>query len=269
MKRKLLLFDVDGTLISYDGVLPASTVEGIRRAKANGHLVFTVTGRPRNRATEGGIEVNGCICGNGAYIDYDGLVLKDMSLPDEAVALMTDYLDARDMDYFLEGNEGLYGSRNFEFRAVPTYEKYGLKNPVIRKLYPMMEFPESMHQSKITKVNYILRTPQDYLDFKAAFGDYQCLTWGGKGEAALFGDCATAGIDKEKAIYELIEYLQIPREDIYAFGDAEVDIPMFRAAGTSICVGSGREGAKAAADYVTNDVKEDGIYRALEHFGLI
>ena len=36
---------------------------------------------------------------------------------------------------------------------------------------PMIEYPESMHQSGIIKVNYILHTYQDYLDFKEQYLD--------------------------------------------------------------------------------------------------
>ena len=110
---------------------------------------------------------------------------------------------------------------------------------------------------------------QDYLDFKNHFPQFQCLTWGGQGEEALFGDCALPNIDKKTAIEQLIHYLQINKQDIYAFGDAEVDIPMFECAGTSICVGSGREAAKKVATYVTDVVKNDGIFKALKHFQII
>lgn len=269
MDRKLLLFDVDGTLISYDGIIPSSMVEALKEAKDLGHYVFVVTGRTRNRATVGGIEVSGMICGNGAYVECEGNVLQDKKLSLEDLSKMTDYLDDHGISYFLEGNDGMYGSKYFETVAVPVYEKYGIKNPVISELYPMMIFPESMHIENITKVNYILRSYQDYLDFKEVFADFKCLTWGGKGEEALFGDCALPGIDKAKSIQRLIDYLGVSKEDIYAFGDAEVDIPMFEMAGTSICVGGGREAAKKAATYITDEVVDDGIKNAMVHFGLI
>lgn len=270
MEKKLLLFDVDGTLISYDGIVPKSCVQALKKAKEQGHEIFVVTGRTRNRATVGGIEVNGMICGNGAYIEANGVVLQDKKLSLEDIIKITDYLDERDFDYFLEGNDGIYGSKHFEKRAVDTYRRYGHQEPVvIRKLYPTMQFPESMHIENITKVNYILHTYQDYLDFKEVFSEFKCLTWGGQGEEALFGDCALDGIDKAKAIHQLIDYMNISKENIYAFGDAEVDVPMFQCAGTSICVGSGREEAKKAATYVTEDVKDDGIAKALKHFGII
>ena len=210
------------------------------------------------------------ICGNGAYIECEGKVLKDQKLSLQQVIDITDYLDQHDLCYFMEGNDGLYGSHDFETKAVPAYQKYGHGGtPRIRDIYPMMEFPQSMHQQNITKINYVLNSYQDYLDFKNHFPQFQCLTWGGQGEEALFGDCALPNIDKKTAIEQLIHYLQINKQDIYAFGDAEVDIPMFECAGTSICVGSGREAAKQAADYISDDVKNDGIAKALKHFHII
>ena len=43
--KKLLLFDVDGTLIDYDGTLPKSTKNAISKARENGNLAVIVTGR--------------------------------------------------------------------------------------------------------------------------------------------------------------------------------------------------------------------------------
>ena len=267
--KKLLLFDVDGTLIDYSGTVPQSAIDGIKAARENGHYVFVVTGRTKCRATVGGIEVDGMICGNGAYVEAMGEVVQNKMLSLEDVTKITDYLDERHIMYFMEGNEGMYGSHGFEEGAVETYRKYGCKDPRIKVLYPMMVFPENMHIPNILKVNYILNTYQDYLDFKEVFKDYKCLTWGGKGEAALFGDCALNGIDKAVAVNKLIEHLGVKKEDVYAFGDASVDIPMFECAGTSIAVGSGGDEAKEAATYVTDAVLDDGIYNALKHFELI
>ena len=41
MNRKLIFFDIDGTIIPEDtGVIPESTKEAIKKAKENGHLVL-------------------------------------------------------------------------------------------------------------------------------------------------------------------------------------------------------------------------------------
>ena len=54
-----------------------------------------------------------------------------------------------------------------------------------------------------------------------------------------------------------------------AFGDGENDIPMIRFAGIGVAMGNGGEKVKAAADYVTDSVDNDGIEKALRHFGMI
>jgi hydroxymethylpyrimidine pyrophosphatase-like HAD family hydrolase len=54
-----------------------------------------------------------------------------------------------------------------------------------------------------------------------------------------------------------------------AFGDGENDVDMLEFAGLSVCMGNGAPEAKAVADYVTDSVGEDGIEKALIHFGLL
>ena len=44
---KILLIDVDGTLVNYENQLPASAVDAIRKARANGHKVYICTGRSK------------------------------------------------------------------------------------------------------------------------------------------------------------------------------------------------------------------------------
>ena len=269
--KKLLLFDVDGTLIDYDGTLPKSTKNAISKARENGNLAVIVTGRSRSHIEEPILEIgfDGIVGGNGAYIELNNKVIKDETIPVEDVKRIVDYLNQQHLEYYIEANDGLYGSQNFKVRGVGALKQYGMKNPDVMEIYPTMIFPKNLYVENVTKINYILESYQDYLDFKKAFPEFKDLTWGGKGEKAIFGDCALKHIDKQEAIKEIIDYLKINKENIYAFGDAEVDIPMFEIAGTSICVGNGREKAKKQASYITKPVSEDGIEYALKHFKII
>ena len=59
------------------------------------------------------------------------------------------------------------------------------------------------------------------------------------------------------------------REEIMVFGDGPNDAKMLAWAGAGVAMGNGVEEAKAAADYVTTPVGEDGVKNALLHFGVL
>lgn len=86
--RKLVFFDIDGTLV--DGPthqIPQSAVEAIRKLRENGHLAFINTGRtlvsiePRIRE----IGFDGLVCGCGTHIYYEGETLFSHSILHENV----------------------------------------------------------------------------------------------------------------------------------------------------------------------------------------
>ena len=83
-----------------------------------------------------------------------------------------------------------------------------------------------------------------------------------------FGGMRSTGI-QAIAYAELLKYLGASLEDTFAFGDAKVDIPMLEYCNVGVAVNSGGDEIKAMADYVTDDVDKDGIYKAFVHFGLI
>ena len=67
----------------------------------------------------------------------------------------------------------------------------------------------------------------------------------------------------------MLEALGVPKRETLAIGDSTNDLPMFLVAAHTVCLGGGMEEAKAVAEYVTAPVMEDGIEKALAHFGLI
>ena len=67
----------------------------------------------------------------------------------------------------------------------------------------------------------------------------------------------------------LQEKLGVSKEETMAFGDGGNDIGMLRHAGIGIAMGNAKDDVKASADYVTTSVDEDGIFKALKHFGVI
>ena len=76
------------------------------------------------------------------------------------------------------------------------------------------------------------------------------------------------GCTKAEGIKGLAKILDFPLTDAYTFGDSENDREMLTEIPNSICMGNGNEEIKKVASYVTADLLDDGIYKALKHFGL-
>ena len=85
----------------------------------------------------------------------------------------------------------------------------------------------------------------------------------------LFADITAKGDTKQKGIDEIIRYFDIRLEDTMAFGDGGNDISMLRHAAIGVAMGQAEKDVKAAADYVTAPIDEDGISKAMKHFGII
>ena len=82
-------------------------------------------------------------------------------------------------------------------------------------------------------------------------------------------DIIPKGGGKSAGIQKFLDEHGLDRTQIMAFGDGENDIDMLQFAGIGVAMGNAGEAVKAAADYVTSPVDEDGIENALRHFGLI
>ena len=80
MKQKLIFLDIDGTLLPPGEMLiPQSTVEALRKARANGHKLFLCTGR-NLRMTQPLLHYgfDGAVCSAGGYVFCGDKVLVDL-----------------------------------------------------------------------------------------------------------------------------------------------------------------------------------------------
>ena len=275
---KIIFIDVDGTLVDYENKLPESAVLAIRKARENGHKVYICTGRSKAEVYDEiwDIGLDGMIGGNGSYVEDNGHVVMHQLITKEQCQHIVDWCHSRNLEFYLESNNGLFASEHFEEKGNPVIKIYSQRKgkadasqATVRKVFPDMIFDGELYRDDVNKVSFILNSYQDHLDSIKEFPDLKPGTWGGKGEIALFGDLGVKDITKAHAIDELLKYLHADIQDTFAFGDAKVDIPMLEYCHIGVAMGSGGDEIKAMADYVTDDVDKDGLYNAFKHFGLI
>ena len=275
---KIIFIDVDGTLVDYENNLPESAVKAIRQARKNGHKVYICTGRSKAEVYQEiwDIGLDGMIGGNGAYVEDNGKVVKHRLITLEQCKKIVDWLHNRKLEFYLESNNGLFASENFEEAGNPVIKKYAAykgkddaNSMTVRKLFPDMIFNGELYRDDLNKVSFILNTYDDYLAAKEEFPELKVGTWGGKGDTALFGDFGVKDLSKSRGIADLLEYLHVDKSETIAFGDSKWDIDMFKFCAVSVCVGDGGDDAKAAATFVTDPVMENGIYNAFKKLNLI
>ena len=85
MSRKLIFLDIDGTLTpAGSNVPPASAMDAIRKAQANGHWVFLCTGRnPAMLAPVLALGFEGAVANAGGYVFAGDKVLFDCPMAPE------------------------------------------------------------------------------------------------------------------------------------------------------------------------------------------
>ncbi len=273
---KVIFIDVDGTLLTYENILPPSATVAIRSARKNGHKVYICTGRSRAEVYDyiWEIGLDGMIGGNGSYVESNGKVIMHQVISLDDAKKIVDWLHGRKLEFYLESNAGLFASENFETRGESTIQEYSARKgkvmQTVRDAFPEMIFGEkNLYRADLNKVSFILESYQDFLDAAKEFSHLKVGTWGGAGETALFGDIGVANIDKAHAIDVLLKYLGADKKDTIAFGDAKIDIPMLQYCEIGVAVASGGEEVKAVADFVTDAVADDGIFNAFKKLNLI
>jgi len=84
-----------------------------------------------------------------------------------------------------------------------------------------------------------------------------------------FVDVTAKGNTKQNGIDQIIRHFGIKLEETMAFGDGGNDISMLRHAGIGVAMGNANDDVKAASNYTTTSVDEDGIANALKYFGIV
>lgn len=128
MNRKLIFLDIDGTLLPPgDMLIPDSTLQTLRAARANGHKLFLCTGR-NLRMTAPLLEYgcfDGAICSAGGYVLCDGQVLVDLPMEPEQCSGLSAVLLQHGVDYTLESRDDTFAGPKMTARWKFTGRRTG------------------------------------------------------------------------------------------------------------------------------------------------
>lgn len=264
MSKKVLFFDIDGTLFSeVTRTVPESTKKALKAAREKGHLVFVNTGRAYSELGEikemlGEPLVDGWLCGCGTYVEAKGKVLYHRTMPPEQAKMIREAVAECDMDGVLEGRDGCYVpsevSRFEEGNRIRTGIGFAIRS--------MNWFKEC---GEFDKFCVIADEKSDRAGFFRRLGlDIDVID---RGDG--FYECVPAGHSKATAIDVVLDHFGLDLKDAYVFGDSTNDLPMFEHVPNAVLMGKHDKELEPFASFTTKTVEKDGIWYAMEHLGLL
>lgn len=260
--QKIVFFDIDGTIWDDDMNIPDSTVAAIRALRANGHKAFLCSGRSRGNIRAKklfDIGFDGVIAACGNHVEMDGKILYEKILEPQLVKKIVKLCMEHRMPVVLEGPVKHWLSESgFENDPYVDYLIEAMGEDAIF----LKEYTEDIY---INKFSADVLSDTDYEAIKGALeNEFDFMM-----HDSVVLECIPKGTSKATGIAWLCEYLQVAVEDTYGIGDSVNDLDMLQFVGHGIAMGNGSQAAKDAAEYVTAPLHENGIRKALEHYGLI
>ncbi len=262
--KKIVFFDIDDTLYSPKLGVTDKTKQAIKKLRENGHLAFICTGRSKAMIFPFILDVgfDGIIAGAGTYAEYDGKVLMRHDMDEEVVARDVRKLRECGFKTVPEGHDFLY-YENMETWDDTYKAVYGLFMENIGEA--MREIPADERGMCAAKISSVFTKESQYEKAQKVFeGDYTVVNHGN-----LLLELIPKGFSKAEGIKKIIELLNIPHENTYAIGDSMNDYEMIEFVKHGIAMGNSDERIVKIADFMTETIENEGVYKALLHFGLI
>lgn len=258
MNEKLVIFDIDGTILDHDKKIVPSTKAAIAELQEKGIQVAIATGRSPFMFEELRNELN-----ISNFVSFNGqlVVMNDEIVYGNPISLELCHevlVDAVERDY-----------------------------PIIFQNEKEMKVNVRDHVHVAEAMNSLqFDYPEHNVDFYKDVTVYQSLLFCEEGKEAEFKskyvgqldfirwhkysvDVLPAGGSKAKGIEVLMNKLGVKNENVYAFGDGLNDLEMIQFVGNGIVMGNGVDELKKLANYVTKNVDEDGILHGLKWAGLL
>ena len=253
--KKAVFLDIDGTILNCNnGMLSITPAvkQAINMLKSKGHYVFIATGRPFAFLGQEILNFgfSGFVLNNGSNVIINNETIYKDYMDKKFVKECMEMFEKNHIQYILEDEKYSYMQSKFE-DYYKFYASIGISNEYIKSNY-------SLQDINILKIEMLCKTKQISslcYDFIRKNKDYDFDHSINKKFFELFSKNNT----KASGILKVLNYLNIPIENSYAFGDGKNDIEMLSTVGCGIAMGNSSNEVKKHAKHVTHSVNDDGV----------
>ena len=267
MQYKILASDYDNTLVPFgEGKPRQKVVKAVKKLQAAGGRFVLSTGRAypcvNLKGQLGGIRFDYAITCNGAcVVDREGRIVAEHPLTNEEMYALVDFCE--DYNYPLQFNYRDAYYAYCEYDALKGFYDAMPKSG----LTCLDGEDQDRHLIDMPHAAFVVMPPQELAHFNEKFGhlNLHFMQVGGVGKDGwCCYDVVRGGMDKGVGLADLCEKIGLTLADAVAAGDSANDVGMLKAAGLGCCMSNGTPDAKAAADRVIGDVREDGLAALIE-----
>ncbi|MGI6794085.1 Cof-type HAD-IIB family hydrolase [Bacteroides sp. KG68] len=265
MKYKLLVLDVDGTVLNDAKEISKRTLAALLKIQQMGIRIVLASGRPTYGLLPLAKSLELGIYG-GFILSYNGGQI----------------IKAQNGEILFE--------RRINPEMLPYMERKARKNGFALFTYHddtiITDSPENEHIRNEARLNNLRVIKEDELSVAIGFAPCKCMLVSDDEEALIgleehwkrrlngvldvfrsepyFLEVVPCAVDKANTLGVLLEILGVTREEVVAIGDGVCDVTMLQLAGLGIAMGQSQDSVKACADYITASNEEDGVALAVE-----
>nr|WP_303942334.1 Cof-type HAD-IIB family hydrolase [Streptococcus infantis] len=257
-KIKIIFFDIDDTLRnSKTGFIPSTIPTVFQQLREKGILTGIATGRgifgvvPEIKA----FKPDFFVTLNGAYIeDKKGNVIYSNKIARDKVEEYIAWTKEVGIDYGLVGSHEAKLSRRTE-----------MISQAIDPIYPDLEVDPDFYQKEDIYQMWTFEDQGDDLTLPESLAStLRMVRW-----HEHSSDVVSISGSKAAGVAKVVDQLGLKPEIVMVFGDGLNDFELFDYAGISVAMGISHDKIKEKADYITKTLEEDGIFDALEGFGMV
>jgi Cof subfamily protein (haloacid dehalogenase superfamily) len=259
---RLVIADIDGTLVTKEKLLTPRSVEAVERLKQAGILFGITTGRPPAGARMLIESLPGLkfIAGfnGGVVVRRDFSLFKENLLPAAMARQVVRMIEEHQMDVWL------YTDKDWFVRDPKAYR--------CDREAATVKFPPKVTPAfdglfdRVAKIVGISKDPDTVARCEKDVQQRCGTSVSAARSQPFYLDVTHPNANKGEVVLVASEFGKIPTEEIATIGDMPNDITMFNKSGVSIARGNASPEVQSAATYVTASNEEEGFAKAMEDF---
>ena len=258
-KIKAVFFDIDGTLFSFKTKsIPESTRNAIRSLREKGIKVIVATGRSINDLNHiKDVEFDGFLTFNGGYcMTVEGQVMFKKLINSDDIRKLIAYSEKSEVSFSLMYEDSVRISDESP-RVLELYNNVAIPVP------PLVD-KKNLDVDNVLQVNVFIDADTEESFMREIMPNSLSSRW-----TQLFADVNPGGVSKQGGVEYFCKYFDIDLSETMAFGDGGNDISMLKFVEIGVAMGNAGDNVKEIADFITEDVDNHGIEKALIHFGIL